>query len=468
MLDIRQDVLKKKWATKSQKSRYTLLLVDDEPYNLEALQLHLEEDYQIITANNGQEAYDLIKADPTPERIHVIIADQRMPGMTGVDFFKAILPIIPRTIRIIMTGYSDIDAVTAAINDGQVYKYLHKPLDLKSLKLVIVRSIENFELENQNQKLVQELKTLNGTLEIKIEERTLQLEVSNQRLRAHEADLLELNESLEALVEERTRELKENYKSLKESEKMAALGVLVAGMAHEVNNPNNFIQGNIKVLEKAWKDAQTFLEIHEQEIGEVLINRMPLDYASEKLPKLIEGIRKGSERIEAIVRSLKNFSTKSPHELNEDVDLNKTLDAVLFLMQNTIKKSTHHVDIQKAAEIPHVRGNQSRLEQVILNLIQNACEALEDSNQSIEIRTYFSFPNVVLEVKDHGCGIAPKVFHQIKDPFYTTKHESGGMGLGLSISANIMEEHQGTLQFESKPEQGTLATLTLPAIEKVL
>lgn len=134
--------------------KHTLLLVDDEEPNLLALVDILKEDYTILTAKDGQEALELVQKDPTPTRIHLIISDQRMPKMSGIEFLKHTRSIIPKTIRIILTGFTDINAIIDSINEGNIYKFITKPYEPKELKVTIQRALESFELEQKNQKLM--------------------------------------------------------------------------------------------------------------------------------------------------------------------------------------------------------------------------------------------------------------------------------------------------------------------------
>lgn len=162
--------------------KYTILLIDDEISNLIFLKGLLEKEYNVLTACNGEEAINLVLKMTDPEIISMIIADQRMPKMTGVEFLKRILTIIPDAIRIILTGFTDIDAIINAINDGNVYKYLTKPIDPNYLEITIKRALEAYELEKSNIKLLYELQELNASLEQKVAERTRQLQDTYDKL----------------------------------------------------------------------------------------------------------------------------------------------------------------------------------------------------------------------------------------------------------------------------------------------
>ncbi len=170
-------------STKEKKLKrkpYNILLVDDEPANLRVLTELLESDYQILTANNGEKALEIITDNSYT--IDLIVSDQRMPSMTGVELFKKVVSLAPFTKRIILTGFTDIDEIIEAINEGNIYKFLTKPVDPQNFQVTVKRAIEAYELEKENQNLVSELKELNYSLENKVKERTAELEIKNREL----------------------------------------------------------------------------------------------------------------------------------------------------------------------------------------------------------------------------------------------------------------------------------------------
>ncbi len=182
--------------------KYTILLVDDEPVNIDALTMILEEKYTILQAYTGNEALALIKNDPNPSRINLIISDQRMPGMSGVDFLKQTITIIPKTIRMILTGFTDINDIIGSINEGQVYKFLTKPIEPKDLLISIQRALEAYELEKQNIILIEQLKEMNENLENLVQERTEQLQESLAALQKQKEELEYLSNFQDTLVNE--------------------------------------------------------------------------------------------------------------------------------------------------------------------------------------------------------------------------------------------------------------------------
>jgi len=246
--------------------------------------------------------------------------------------------------------------------------------------------------------------------------------------------------------------------------KMVALGTLVSGMAHEINNPNNFIMLNSPILKEAWENARPIIEKYYEENGDFVIGGMNYSEMRENIPTLFSGIAEGAKRIKQIVEDLKNYVRDDTADLNQAVDINAVLMSAVSLVSNMIKKSTNHFDIDYGKNLPLLKGNFQRLEQVAINLIQNACQALASTDKGIFISTSFDkeSSHIVIRVQDEGAGIAPERLSQITDPFFTTRQKSGGVGLGLSISSKIIEEHGGSIQFASQPGVGTTVEIILP------
>jgi polar amino acid transport system substrate-binding protein len=184
----------------------------------------------------------------------------------------------------------------------------------------------------------------------------------------------------------------------------------------------------------------------------------------QNIPTLFSGISEGAKRIKQIVDDLRNYVRDDTADLNQSVDINAVIKSAVGLLSNMIKNSTHNFSMTYGKNLPLLKGNFQRLEQVLINLIQNACQALPDARKGIFISVQWieEKSTVVIEVRDEGMGIAPEKIAHITDPFFTTKSDSGGVGLGLSISAKIVEEHGGTLHFDSEIGVGTLAKITLP------
>ena len=255
-----------------------------------------------------------------------------------------------------------------------------------------------------------------------------------------------------------------HQQQLMQASKMVALGTLVSGVAHEVNNPNNFIMLNAPILKEAWENTMPILEKYYEENGDFIIGGMNYTEMRDNIPALFSGITDGAKRIKHIVDELKNYVRDNTADLTQSVDINEVLKSAVSLLSNMIKNSTHHFSINYGKNLPLLRGNFQRLEQVLINLIQNACQALPDTRKGLFISVQWieEKSTIVIKVRDEGMGIAPEKIPHITDPFFTTKTDSGGVGLGLSISTRIVEEHGGDLQFDSEIGAGTTATITLP------
>jgi polar amino acid transport system substrate-binding protein len=235
-------------------------------------------------------------------------------------------------------------------------------------------------------------------------------------------------------------------------------------VAHEINNPNNFIMLNASILQDAWQDAMPILEKYYDTNGDFLIGGMPYTEMRLKLSDLFGGMSDGAKRIKQIVDDLKNYVRDDTADLDQQVDLNAVLKSTISLITNMITKATSRFEVAYCDGLPLLKGNFQRLEQVMINLIQNACQALPNNQTGILITVTCDQDNshVTLTVKDEGVGIDAETLPLITDPFFTTKYDDGGVGLGLSIAAMIVEEHGGTMGFVSEPGRGTTAEVCLP------
>ncbi|MCJ8279712.1 MAG: ATP-binding protein, partial [Rivularia sp. ALOHA_DT_140] len=269
--------------------------------------------------------------------------------------------------------------------------------------------------------------------------------------------------------------LKQNQSYLIQTEKMSALGQMVAGVAHEINNPVSFVYGNINHSKEYIQDLLKLLQLYQQEYPNPTplitqeIEAIDLEFLQEDLPRMLDSMENGAERIAEIVNSLRNFSRLDEAEFKA-VDIHKGIDSTLIILANklTNKKQKSSIEIIKYyQELPLVECYPNQLNQVFMNIISNAIDALEESSQDkpkIIIRTQ-TLPDdsVTINISDNGLGINPEVIENIFNPFFTTKPIGKGTGLGLSISHQIItEKHKGIISCTSTPGEGTEFLITIP------
>jgi signal transduction histidine kinase len=245
--------------------------------------------------------------------------------------------------------------------------------------------------------------------------------------------------------------------------RLASLGVLAASVAHEINNPNNAIQFNASILTRSWEDLRRVLERHRQEHGEFTVGGVPVAKALEGMPRLLEGIARSAQRIQTIVGNLKHMARPDQGELDHRVDLGEVLHTSLSILQSQIQKHTDQCRLDLPEALPLVRGNPQQLEQVFINLLLNALQALPDRTAEVTLSAAAEADGerVRVWVSDRGCGIPEAIRDRVADPFFTTKG-SAGTGLGLSISARIVQAHGGRLEIAARPGGGTEVSVWLP------
>lgn len=275
-------------------------------------------------------------------------------------------------------------------------------------------------------------------------------------------DRAELEKQLEAVS-------RKHHDQLLQADKMISLGILASGMAHEINNPNNSIMLNVSVLQKAWNSVIPILNEFHRESGDLVVGGMKYERMKKKMPSLFSGMLESSKKIQRIVNDLKYFSGKDLISLKNPVDIESVVKSAISLTGNMIHKSTRHFKAVYEKSLPNVLGNFQNLEQVIINLVQNACQALENPGNGIFITITYDRNNreIVVSVKDEGVGITSGDLKYIQEPFFTSRRSSGGTGLGLYVSTKIISDHHGTIHFFSTPGEGTTVEVRLPALDVI-
>ncbi len=246
------------------------------------------------------------------------------------------------------------------------------------------------------------------------------------------------------------------------AKELAALGQLVSGIGHEINNPNQFILGNIRILQQAFEGILPILDEYYAAHPDLTIARLKYDFFREHIMTLVNDMAHGSERIKGIVEGLNRFSRRDEGLLSDAVDVNTLLDTAIRLVNNQLHK-TADIELDLAADRPSITGNAHKIEQVVVNLLINAGQAIPEGRRGfIQVSTRGEDGKVVIEVKDNGKGISEQTMKRIFEPFFTTRQGGGGTGLGLAIAYRIIEEHGGAISVSSKLDAGTTFRIELP------
>lgn len=286
-------------------------------------------------------------------------------------------------------------------------------------------------------------------LEKRVTERTKELDLTNQKL-------------TEEIAERKIAQQKEidSREKAFQSSKLASLGTLVAGVGHEINNPNEFIMLNTPMLKDVWHKCINLIEEHHKDQNIKLLNQ-DLNEVKEEIDQMYDDIIDGSNRIKAIVSDLRDYARPDAIDQKSEVDCNQIIQVSVSLMKNKITKSTDRFIMSLGDNLPKIMANRQQIEQVLINLLQNACQALRSREEKVEIKSFYSKEEgyIAISVTDEGIGISKDNLKRIKDPFFTTKRNMEGMGLGLAISSRIMESHQGELVYNSTEGKGTEAKL---------
>ena len=443
--------------------------------------------YKVLVARNGQSAINKVEYSP-PD---LILLDVIMPGMDGFETCKCLKEKegIKEIPVIFMTALADAENKIKGFNAGAI-DYITKPFQYEEVLARVrthlsIRKLSK-KLQSQNELLEREIgerEKLASELERRVEERTEELTITNERLQEEIKERQQAEENLQRSL----WQLQQAQAQLIQSEKMSALGQLVAGVAHEINNPVNFIYGNIShvrnYIEDLLKIINLYQEIYPNRAPEIAeeAEKIDLEFLMEDLPKILSSMQIGTDRIREIVLSLRQFSRQDGLVMKQ-YNIHEGIDNTLMILHPRLKCKADRPAIEVIKEyspnMPEVECYSGELNQVFMNIIANAIDALEmgieqrysssriPSSQLPKIGIYTEVINgerVGIRISDNGLGMTEEVRRRIFDPFFTTKPPGKGTGIGLSISWQIViEKHGGNLMCISIPGKGTEFTLEIP------
>jgi len=408
-----------------------ILIIDDEQEVIGYLARYLKsEGYGVFSAVSGEEGLNII----TTNKIDVVLTDINMKGMNGIDVVVNAKKLYSDIETIVMTGFKDTTMAVAALRAG-ASGYLTKPINLDELLLEINKATERINL-NRN-KLYR-----------------------NRELKISSEIIMKMNEELERRIDERSKELSQTQSQLFQTSKLATLGEMSAGLAHEINQP----LGGIALV------AMNLRKLHER-------NRLD----DEELLSGLRDIDASVKRMTKIIQHIRTFARQEALKFVE-VEINGTIDSALSLLAEQLRLHQIEIELHLDPEGVRVAGEPYQLEQVWINLISNARDAVDEKylqmktnrtlpegyKKTIKIATKYNEETGSAEVcfTDNGLGISDENIKRVLEPFFTTKEVGKSTGLGLSISYGIIENHKGSINIESQEGETTSVIITLPTDTK--
>ncbi len=387
--------------------RFKILLVDDSPTNLNVLSGFLGKfNYKLLFASSGERAIEVAEA-AVPD---MILLDVMMPGIDGYETCRR-MKSSEKLNEIPVLFLSALDTVNDKVKgfESGGVDYISKPFQREELLARVKMHLELYRIRSENRRYANEM---------------------------------------EALAQERAR-------SLIHADRLATLGTLSAGVAHEINNPATFISVGAQTLNKLWSDIEPLLDNIQAEAS--LMEKVM--FARNNIPSLLGNIKAGVLRIQKVVNGLKTYS-HSGNTTKEPCDIKDCITAALELCHNKLK----HFKVQRCGEekLSEVLADEQQIEQVFVNLFVNAADAMENEGGMLVITTEANDSGLIVYVDNDGPQIPESVLDRIWLPFYTTKSRDKGTGLGLSISKGIIEEHGGKIEVKNRPEGGVRFIITLP------
>lgn len=404
-----------------------ILIVDDSAVIRKAFSRTLSEKYECTESESVIDAFDRLKGN----EFELVITDIIMPGLSGIELLRKVIDNYPKTAVLVISGVDRPQRALDAVRLG-AFDYLIKPCDSGVLELTVERALERRSL-------------LINALRYKHD-----LEERNDELVRGKAQL----ERLQAQIVQ--------------SEKMASIGQLAAGIAHELNNPVGFVYGNLDLLDGCVTDLMELLRFYDHiELpsdtiagADAIKARIRYSDTTNDLPLMISDCREGTQRVKDIVQNLRTFSRLDEAEFKK-TDIHEGIDSTIRLLSRYL--SGGNIDlVRDYGNIPLIDAFSAQLNQVWMNLLVNAAQAIGSDAGEVRIATRADDENVTISISDTGKGIDPDVISKIFDPFFTTKPVGEGTGLGLSITFGIVERHGGSLSVRSEVGQGTTFTLELP------
>jgi len=472
----------------------------------EQIKHQLKDSYEIEGAENGEKALEIVEDfHARGTEVALIIADQMMPNMTGDELLIRLHEKYPKMLKIMLSEQVNAQAIVNAVNSANLYRYIAKPWDNTDLTLTVKEALESYV---QNQQLVmqnEELQKLNAALKREIAERNQDLYQTVEHLKATQNELIQ-------------------------SEKMAVLGRLMAGVAHEVNTPLGAIRSSVEnivdflattlkqlpeffqrlstkyrqdffnLLEKSLEERAIFTSKEKRKLRRTLMQKLDayeiadadivsdtlvdigiydniepllpllkdsrshdildIAYQFASLQKSAKTIKTATDRAVKIVFAIKTYARHDSAGEKIEANIIEGIETVLILYQNLLKRGVEV--IRNYQEVPSLFCYPDELNQVWTNLVHNAVQAMQGQG-TLEIGVAEYEDQVVVKVIDSGCGIPLEIQDKIFNPFFTTKSEEEGSGLGLDIVCKIIEKHNGTIEVESVPGRTTF-TVSLPRV----
>jgi two-component system, NtrC family, sensor kinase len=404
-----------------------ILIVDDEEALRNLFAASLSEQYECVKAANAQEAFDRLEE----QQFALVISDVQMPGLSGIELLRKIVSDFSDVAVIIVSGVDRSQRVIDALRIG-AFDYLIKPCDLDVLQLSVSRALERRALLRDGKRYKREL------------------ERRNEELGSQKAEL----ERLQA--------------QLVHNEKMASLGQLAGGVAHELNNPAGFIYSNMETLGEYLSDLKRLMAVYDRMMlspelasqADEAKREIRYETLLPELSSIIADCQEGARRIRDIVLNLRTFSRLDEAEVKK-IDIHMGIDATIRLLSQYY--SSNRITLKREyGNLPPVVCLAGQLNQVWMNLLTNAAQAIGRGPGEVTIETGLQDTAVIVRIGDTGDGIPAENLKRIFDPFFTTKPVGEGTGLGLSITYGIVERHGGTITVESTPGKGTTFTTLIP------